>query len=80
MIVRHITQPDQFHGRILADLLGGIPQPQKVVIVSAFAGLQTVMRFKHRLLGLAEGGALLWGWTCAARAEKYCRNSRRGLP
>ena len=59
MIVRHITQPDQFHGQILASLLAQAPHPRRVVIVSAFAGLQTVMRFKHSLIGLAERGALV---------------------
>ncbi|MGD0536816.1 MAG: phospholipase D-like domain-containing protein [Verrucomicrobiota bacterium] len=59
MIVRHITQPDQFHGQILATLLAQAPHPRRVVLVSAFAGLQTVMRFKHSLIGLSERGALV---------------------
>ena len=57
MNIRHITQPDQFHGQILSTLLAQVPPPRRVIIVSAFAGLQTVMRFKHSLLGLAESGA-----------------------
>jgi HKD family nuclease len=57
MNIRYITQPDQFHGQILNTLLAQVPKPKRVVIVSAFAGLQTVMRFKHSLLGLAESGA-----------------------
>lgn len=57
MIVRHIAQPDQLHGQILKTLLAQIPPPRRVVIVSAFAGLQTVMRLKHSLLGLSESGA-----------------------
>jgi HKD family nuclease len=57
MNIRYITQPDQFHGQILNTLLAQVPKPKRVVFVSAFAGLQTVMRFKHSLLGLAESGA-----------------------
>ena len=57
MNISFIIQPDQFYGQILSVLLAKIPQPSRVVIVSAFAGLQTVMRFKHSLLGLAEIGA-----------------------
>jgi HKD family nuclease len=57
MDVCYIIQPDQSHGRILSGLLTQVPPPKRVVIVSAFAGLQTVMRFKHTLLGLAENGA-----------------------
>jgi len=59
MNIRYITQPDQFHGQILNTLLAQIPKPKRVVFVSAFAGLQTVMRFKHSLLGLAENGAVV---------------------
>lgn len=59
MIVQHITQPDQFHGQMLSALLAQIPAPTRVVIVSAFAGLQTVMRFKHSLLGLAENRSVV---------------------
>lgn len=59
MNICYITQPDQFHGQILNTLLAQVPPPRRVIIVSAFAGLQTVMRFKHSLLGLAESGAVV---------------------
>src|SRR5580658_2106814 len=58
MNVRHLAQPDHYFGRILLSLLQQNPAPRQVILVSAFTGLQTVMRFKHVLLGLAETGAL----------------------
>jgi hypothetical protein len=46
MRVRYISQPDESFGTIILQLIGRQPAPRQVIIVSAFAGLQTVMRLK----------------------------------
>jgi len=57
MQVEYIAQPDTQLGRVLAELLDSDPAPARVVFVSAFVGLQTVIRIKEQVLELRESGA-----------------------
>lgn len=54
MIVKYIAQPTNQLGRILSELLDA--KPKRVVFVSAFVGLQTIMRFKDQVISLREKG------------------------
>ena len=47
MNVQFLAQPDIQLGLIVSELLDSQPPPTKVILVSAFAGLQTVMRLKE---------------------------------
>ena len=55
MKVKYIAQPDQQLGRILSELLD--KEPKRVVFVSAFVGLQTIMRVKDQIGGLKSKGS-----------------------
>ena len=59
MRVNYFAQPDAQFGQFLAEALAAEPSPRPIVIVSAFAALQTVMRFKLRLLGLRDAGTTI---------------------
>jgi hypothetical protein len=54
--VTYIAQPDVRLGEILLGDLASDPAPRRVVIVSAFAALQTIMRLKFPLLALRDRG------------------------
>ena len=57
MRVKYFAQPDVKFGHFLTEALAADPPPRRIVIVSAFAALQTVMRLKIRLLGLRDAGS-----------------------
>lgn len=52
MKVDYITQPDKQLGKVLADLLDSDPNPSRIVFVSAFVSVQTLMRMKQQILDL----------------------------
>lgn len=52
MKVEYVVQPDNQLGRILLELLE--TSPKRVVFVSAFVSLQTIMRIKDRILHLLQ--------------------------
>lgn len=55
MDVDYIIQPDYQLGRILFGLLDAAPK--RAVFVSAFVGLQTIMRIKEEVVALREAGS-----------------------
>jgi hypothetical protein len=55
MDVEYIVQPDRQLGRILTELLD--TSPKRVVFVSAFVGLQTIIRIKPQTLVLRDSGS-----------------------
>lgn len=55
MKVEYIAQPDVQLGRILSELLDS--EPKLAVLVSAFVGLQTIMRIKAQVSDLRDRGA-----------------------
>jgi len=57
MRVEYIVQPNTQLGIILANLLNEEPIPQRVVFVSAFTSLQTIMRFKNQFISLRNNMA-----------------------
>jgi len=57
MKVKFIAQPDTQLGMVLAELLASDPSPSRVVFVSAFVSVQTLMRLKHHVLDLKEARA-----------------------
>lgn len=57
MRVNFIAQPQQQLGTLLSTALNATPAPTGVVLVSAFASLQAVLRLKARLSALHAGGA-----------------------
>lgn len=58
MRVEFISQPDIQFGRILTELLDTDPQPYKVIVVSAFVSLQTILRLKEALLRINGNGGV----------------------
>lgn len=58
MRVEFISQPDIQFGRILTDLLDSEPQPHKVIVVSAFVSLQTILRLKESILRINRNGGV----------------------
>lgn len=54
MKIEYLVGPDQQLGRTLSELLD--LSPERVVFVSAFVGLQTVMRLETQILDLKEAG------------------------
>src|SRR4030067_3018460 len=58
MRIEFISQPDIKFGRILTELLESYPQPSKVIIVSAFVSLQTVLRLKESLISINQNGGV----------------------
>jgi HKD family nuclease len=58
MRVEFISQPDVQFGRILTELLNANPQPHKVIVVSAFVSLQTILRLKEAILRIIESGGI----------------------
>ncbi len=57
MHIQFITQPDIQFGRILLDNLGTVPYPRRVIFVSAFSNLQTILRLKVPILTVRDAGA-----------------------
>ncbi|HEX9665820.1 MAG TPA: hypothetical protein VGA95_04590, partial [Thermodesulfobacteriota bacterium] len=55
MNIQYIIQPDQQLGNLLADRLD--TSPKRVVFVSAFVGLHTIMRIKEQTLDLKGSGS-----------------------
>ncbi len=58
MRVEFISQPDVQFGRILTELLDSDPQPRKVIVVSAFVSLQTILRLKEAILRIHGNGGI----------------------
>jgi HKD family nuclease len=56
MHVDYITQPDTQLGKVLSDMLDTDPSASRIVFVSAFVSVQTVMRVKQQVLELKENG------------------------
>lgn len=57
MKVEYITQPDTQLGNVLSSMLDADPSTIRVVFVSAFVSLQTIMRVKHQVIALKNDGA-----------------------
>ena len=57
MDVDYIVQPDTQLGLALSTMLDSGAPATKIVFVSAFVGLQTIMRLKHQVVGLRANGA-----------------------
>ena len=57
MKVEYIAQPNTQLGKVLADLLDSNPPPTRIVFVSAFVSVQTLMRVKQQIFDLKEAGA-----------------------
>lgn len=57
MKVDYIAQPDTQFGKVLAAHLDSNPSPSRVVFVSAFVSVQTLMRVKQQVLDLKDAGA-----------------------
>jgi len=55
MDVQYIAQPNIQIGKILAQLLDA--EPKRTVLVSAFVGLQTILRIKDQVLDLKGKGS-----------------------
>jgi len=56
MKVEYIAQPDTQLGNVLSSMLDADPSAIRVVFVSAFVGLQTIMRVKHQVVALKDEG------------------------
>lgn len=54
MFVDYIAQPDEQLGISLMDMLGSNPPASKIIFVSAFVSLQTIMRIKPQIVNLKE--------------------------
>jgi HKD family nuclease len=54
MKIEYVTQPDDQLGKILSELLD--TRPKRVIFVSAFVALQTIMRLKNRIAYLRDQG------------------------
>lgn len=59
MRIGYLAQPDVRLGDLFTEALAAAPAPRRVVIVSAFAALQTIMRLKIPLLGLRDSGSAI---------------------
>lgn len=57
MNVDYIAQPDTQLGKVLSELLDTDPSASRIVFVSAFVSLQTIMRVKHQVIELKGSGA-----------------------
>lgn len=56
MKVYYISQPDKQLGKALAAFLNSDPNPSRVIFVSAFVSVQTLMRMKQQILDLKQAG------------------------
>lgn len=59
MEIRFIAQPDVQLGRIVGQLFESSPPPEKIIFVSAFVGLQTILRFRESIEKLKRRGTLI---------------------
>ncbi len=59
MIVRPVSQPDTQLGKELQELLGSEASYRRIIFVSAFVALRTVLRIRDRLLAQVRHGAEL---------------------
>jgi HKD family nuclease len=57
MKIDYIAQPDTQLGKVLADMLDSDPNPSRIVFVSAFVSVQTLMRVKQQIMDLKTAGA-----------------------
>lgn len=56
MRVEYIAQPDTQLGLVLSGLFESDPKPSRLVFVSAFVGLQAIIRIKEDIFALRAGG------------------------
>lgn len=56
MNVEFITQPDTQLGNVLSEMLDVVPSASRIVFVSAFVSLQTIMRVKQQVISLKGNG------------------------
>lgn len=59
MIIRTVTQPENQLGNEISELLNSEVSYSRIVFVSAFVALRTILRLRERLLGYVETGANL---------------------
>ena len=59
MIIRTVSQPETQLGNEISELLSSEPACSRIVFVSAFVALRTILRLRERLLAHVEGGASL---------------------
>ncbi len=59
MIVRTVTQPENQLGTEIGELLNSETTYTRIVFVSAFVALRTILRLRERLLAHVEAGARL---------------------
>lgn len=59
MIIRTVTQPENQLGNEISELLNSEAGYSRIVFVSAFVALRTILRLRERLLGHVETGATL---------------------
>lgn len=57
MDVEYIIQPDMQLGKVLSRMMKSDPPASRIVFVSAFASMQTIMRVKHQIIELRACGA-----------------------
>ena len=54
--VNYIAQPDTQLGKVLSDMLDSDPPASRIVFVSAFVSVQTIMRVKQQVIELKDSG------------------------
>ena len=59
MIIRTVTQPENQLGNEISELLNSEAIYTRIVLVSAFVALRTILRLRERLLAHVEAGARL---------------------
>lgn len=59
MILEYLTQPNIQLGQHILQRLNQDPSPNQIIFVSAFASLQTIVRFKEPIIRLKNSGALV---------------------
>lgn len=59
MKIQYIAQPNVQLGRIILEFLDSEPLPNKVILISAFVGLQTIMRIKGFISDLKTNGSFV---------------------
>ena len=57
MDVDYIAQPDTQLGTVLSMMLDSDTPASRIIVVSAFVSLQTIMRIKHQVVDLKANGA-----------------------
>ena len=59
MRIQFLTQPDVQIGRLFLNNLENFQLPRRVIFVSAFSNLQTILRIKSPILRIKEAGAFV---------------------